>query len=123
MYQDGLALADQLCGDVVTALVHPPVSGVLHGSLLLADFRPGPGDVDLLIVVDDVLTPEEIDHLMAVASGCGHNADVRVITRKAAAIPPALRQRDGDEEAIDPGDLAMLLGRVRSEVAATLSRP
>jgi len=64
---------------------------VLHGLLTLDDYIPGRSDVDLLAVVDDLLTDAQLAALTeAVAAQrppAPGRVDLRVVTRQVAASP------------------------------------
>jgi len=91
----------RLLGDLV-------VAAIVHGSLVLGDFRPGRSDVDLLVVVERPLADGELDAIcnamVARRDSAPGGIDVRVVTRHIAAFPtpePAMELYvglHGDEE-------------------------
>ena len=88
---DAVAAVERLVGSCEAVLDTPVVSAILHGSLALADFRPGRSDLDLLIVVDDPLADSEADALVAAVRdadpGPAGGIDLVVVTRESAAAP------------------------------------
>jgi hypothetical protein len=73
------------CSDILhTSLV----SAILHGSLTMDDFRPGTSDLDLLLVVERGLSPDEAEALAGVVSaadmGPAGGVDLLVVTRRTA---------------------------------------
>ena len=81
------------------AAVRVPVRSVLlHGSLATGDFVPGVSDVDLLAVVDETLSPPEVDALVAVVSDAdpapAAGIDLHVLTAAAAATPSPAPARE-----------------------------
>jgi hypothetical protein len=70
----------------------PGVAGViLHGSLVLGDYRPGRSDLDLLAVIDDPLRDAQVAALTEAFSRQQPQApgpvDLRLVTRQVAAAP------------------------------------
>jgi hypothetical protein len=113
----------QLLGDLVLA-------AIVHGSLVLGDFRPGRSDVDLLVVVERPLLDGELEAIrkavVARRDSAPGGIDVRVVTREAAAFPtpePAMELYvglHGDEEPeilmrVAEGDLVAELSMVRAD--------
>jgi hypothetical protein len=95
--QQALAIAEELAAVCVRELGDAVVAVILHGSLVLGDFRPGRSDVDVLVVVERPLRDGEIEALRERVDGLRTQQpggiDVRVVTRAVAAAPtpaPAL---------------------------------
>lgn len=70
----------------------PPLAGaILHGSLATGTFVPGRSDVDVLAIVDSRPSDDQLDALVAavgaLAGRATATADLRVVTRAAAAMP------------------------------------
>lgn len=67
-------------------------SVILHGSLVLDDYRPGRSDVDLLVIVKRSLDGERIaslaDQVVAERARAPARLDLRVVTQATAATPP-----------------------------------
>ena len=88
----GLRVAEELAGDCTHLLGDLVVAVILHGSLVLGDFRPGRSDVDVLVVVERPLADAELESLRdAVVARREHapgGIDVRVVTKEVAASPP-----------------------------------
>ena len=85
------AFADTLALWCADALGDRVVAVILHGSLILGDFRPGRSDIDLLVVVDRRPTDDEIGALRgaveSIESTPPCRVDLRVVTREIAATP------------------------------------
>ncbi|MEV1333726.1 aminoglycoside adenylyltransferase domain-containing protein [Micromonospora costi] len=92
--QDGpaVAAARTITGACVAALRAPVTSVVLYGSLTLDDFVPARSDIDLLVVVDEPPTDDEIGALTAVVASAdaapAAGIDLHVVTSDVAAAPP-----------------------------------
>jgi len=88
------AAAEELAGELVAECAKIVgdrlVAGVLHGSLATGSYVPGRSDVDVLIVVEDPLSDDELLALrdlvirLAVRTGSG-GLDLHVLTRASAA--------------------------------------
>jgi predicted nucleotidyltransferase len=92
-----LSFADRLASRCSDALEDAVVCVILHGSLTLDDFTPGRSDVDLLLVVENPLSDEQLaalaDTVDQVRRDAPSRVDLRVVTRATAAAPtraPAL---------------------------------
>lgn len=89
--QEALGFAEALAQAASRVLGDAVAGVVLHGSLALGDYLPGLSDIDLLVVVDDPLTPIQLAPL---AENGGQerprvpvHVDLRVVTRQVAAAP------------------------------------
>lgn len=81
--------ADLLLSVTLEALAVPPLAAFLHGSPVFNDFVAGRSDIDVLIVVEQQINASSVDPVLgAIAvARVTPNADVRVVTRDAAAAP------------------------------------
>jgi predicted nucleotidyltransferase len=81
-------LADACAGAVGDAMV----SVLLHGSLTTGGFRDGDSDIDLLMVVDHPLRPDQAEALIAVVRDAdlapADGIDLHVVAADVAAFPP-----------------------------------
>jgi hypothetical protein len=86
-----LRFADQLAWRCADAVGHAARSVILHGSLTLGDFTPGRSDIDLLLIVANALSDDELaalrDGVTAVGDAAPACVDLRVVTRQTAAAP------------------------------------
>jgi predicted nucleotidyltransferase len=78
--------------EVVDAILGEGVrSVVLHGSLAAGGFRSGRSDLDLLVVVEDALTDEQVEELEAAVRradlGDAAGVDLHVVTAVVAGAP------------------------------------
>jgi predicted nucleotidyltransferase len=89
--QRALLYADRLASRCSDALGDAVVSVILHGSLTLDDFTPGRSDIDLLIVVENPLTDNQLAALQDVVHQLRisdpSRVDLRVVTRAIAGSP------------------------------------
>lgn len=89
--EDAVAAVKRLADSCADILQTTLVSAILHGSLTVADFRPGRSDLDLLLVVERGLTSSEADALVgavcAADLGPAGGVDLLVVTRRAAETP------------------------------------
>jgi len=73
--------------------VVPVRSVILHGSAATGQFVPGQSDIDLLVVVDDALSPAEVNALENIVRGCdlgsASGMDLDVVLTGVAAAPTA----------------------------------
>jgi hypothetical protein len=83
--------AERLAGCCTQVLGNRIVAAILHGSLTLGDFGPGRSDVDLLIVVEQALSVEEVRTLQEaigpLRAAAPTRVDLRIVTREVAASP------------------------------------
>lgn len=86
-----MRFAEALAGSCAGALGETVAGVILHGSLTLDDYIPGRSDVDLLIVVDDPLSDEQLDALTETVAmqrpAAPGRVDLRAVTRQVAASP------------------------------------
>jgi hypothetical protein len=89
--REALAFAAKLAACLSDAIGSAVVSVVLHGSLTLGDFVPGRSDIDLLTVVDDRLTTDQLEAIRDAVDRPRDRAparlDLRVVTAPTAALP------------------------------------
>jgi predicted nucleotidyltransferase len=101
--EEAMAAVKRLAESCASSLQSSLVSAILHGSLTMDDFQPGASDLDLLLVVERPLTPNEADALIgtvrAADLGPAAGVDLLVVTRRTAETPTD-----------DPG-LELLVGR------------
>ncbi len=92
--REALQSAEAVAREAHRALGDSVAGVLLHGSLALGDFVPGRSDIDLLVVVDDPLTPAQIAALGEAAGRQASRApgpvDLRVVTGEVAAAPTPL---------------------------------
>ena len=120
------ALADEIVGICTRTL--PPLAGaILHGSLATGAFVPGRSDVDVLAIVDEQPSDDELSALGAAVEGLRGHApvplDLCVVTTGTAAVPsPAPRVEIYVR--LDPGDerrLEVEMGRPRRDLVVEFS--
>jgi predicted nucleotidyltransferase len=101
-----LAFADGLATRCTDALGDAVLSTILHGSLTLGDFTPHRSDIDLLVIVGNPLSDDELAALRDAVAAAGGDAprrvDLRLVTRTTAAVPPR-RPRMEAEFTFRPG--------------------
>jgi predicted nucleotidyltransferase len=89
--EEAARFAETLAGSCATALGESVAGVILHGSLTLDDYVPGRSDVDLLVVVDEPLSDEQVAALTEAVERLRPRApgrvDLRVVTRQVAASP------------------------------------
>lgn len=116
---------EALTAEVAEVLGDRLVGVYPHGSLLLGGYREERSDVDVLVVVEDALTPDEQDdlatRLSADALSCpAIGLELSVVTRAVAAAPDArpafelhVTTAAQDRKVVDghgrPGDLDLVL--------------
>jgi predicted nucleotidyltransferase len=86
-----LAFAARLASGCSDTLGDAVVSVILHGSLTLDDYTPGRSDIDLLVVVGEPLSGDQVaalcDAVDRVRRHSPSRVDLRVVTRASAASP------------------------------------
>jgi predicted nucleotidyltransferase len=131
-----MAFAEQLASACADVLGDAIVAVILHGSLARGDFVPGRSDIDLLVIVAESLSEEQV---AAVRSTLEQRAparvDLRIVTRATAAAPtrsPALEAgfvlHPGEEpeleaRAAEEPDLVVELWVARAHGRSLAGRP
>jgi hypothetical protein len=83
-----LAFADRLAARCSAGLGNATASVILHGSLTLDDFAPRRSDIDLLVVVENPLSDDQLAAIRdALRGDAPCRVDLRVVTRATAASP------------------------------------
>ena len=117
------AFAENLAASCTDALGDRLIAVILHGSLTLDDFRPGRSDIDLLVVVDRLLTDGEIGALKSAVKSIAQEApcrvDLRVVTLEVAANPTPAPAMEAYFE-LRPGLPANVETRVQGEPDLTI---
>jgi len=89
-----LAFADGLASRCRDALGDALLAPILHGSLTLGDFTPRRSDIDLLVVVGNPLSDDELaalrDAVAAARDDAPRRLDLRLVTRTTGAVPSRL---------------------------------
>jgi hypothetical protein len=83
------ALADEVV-EICRRTLPPLAGAILHGSLATASFVPGRSDVDVLAIVDDRPSADELAALTSAVDALRSDAvaaDLCVVTRRTAAAP------------------------------------
>ena len=113
-----ITFAEQLANSCVNALGDRVNTVIMHGSLTLGDFTPGRSDIDLLLVVEQPMTDEEIralEEAVGLLRGeAPSRVDLRVVTREVAASPTPAPAMEAYIE-LRPGLPAALETRVGGE--------
>jgi predicted nucleotidyltransferase len=110
-----MAFAERLASRCCDALGDAIVAVILHGSLARGDFTPGRSDIDLLAIVEEPLSDEQV---AAVGSALDQRArarvDLRIVTRTTAASPTPSPELEA-AFVIHPGDEVELQARRAAE--------
>jgi hypothetical protein len=116
--QEALAFAANLAACLTDAIGSAVVSVILHGSLTLGDFVPGRSDIDLLTVVDDRLTADQLgavrDAVDRPRDGARARLDLRVVTAATAALPTRTPPLEA-AVVLHPGQMLAMETRIAQE--------
>jgi predicted nucleotidyltransferase len=74
---DAVAFAERLARGCAEIFGEALVAAIVHGSLVLGNYRPGRSDVDLLVVAEQELTDGEIAALTELAAAQRAQAPAR----------------------------------------------